>query len=159
MIQIEVTGRDDVSKKLAAVSNPAARAGILSDFGAYLVDETSDRFETETAPDGTPWQQSLRARDEGGQTLTDTGILAGSITYNSNAQRLEVGTATQYAAIHQFGGDIVPKNAKALMFQIGGRFIQVQKVTMPARPFLGITDGDEAELVNIVHDHWQEALQ
>jgi phage gpG-like protein len=41
-----------------------------------------------------------------------------------------------YAAIHEFGGIIRPKNAKYLVFQIGGKWISTKKVTMPAREWL-----------------------
>lgn len=47
-----------------------------------------------------------------------------------------VGTDVEYARIHEFGGDIVPRNARALAFQIGGEWIITQRVTMPARPYL-----------------------
>jgi phage gpG-like protein len=53
-----------------------------------------------------------------------------------------VGSAVVYAAIHEFGGVIVPKNAKFLCFQIEGRWIRTKKVTMPAREWLlkSVTD-------------------
>lgn len=47
-----------------------------------------------------------------------------------------VGTNVIYAAIHEYGGDIYPKTAKALRFQIGDRWITTQHVKMPERSFL-----------------------
>lgn len=41
-----------------------------------------------------------------------------------------------YARIHELGGIIRPKRAKALVFKIGNRWIRTQKVTMPKRPYL-----------------------
>jgi HK97 gp10 family phage protein len=41
-----------------------------------------------------------------------------------------------YAKIHEFGGVIRPVKAKALKFQIDGKWIVTKKVTMPARPYL-----------------------
>lgn len=46
-----------------------------------------------------------------------------------------------YARIHQLGGEIVAKNAKARRFQSGGRWGSVQKVIMPARPFYPVLNG------------------
>lgn len=47
-----------------------------------------------------------------------------------------VGSPVVYAAIHEFGGIIRPKNAKYLVFQIDGRFIRARQVTMPKREWL-----------------------
>ncbi len=44
-----------------------------------------------------------------------------------------IGTNVEYAAIHEFGGTIVPKNKQALKFSVGGRFVTVTKVVMPKR--------------------------
>lgn len=58
--------------------------------------------------------------------------------FEKTAKRVSVlvGTDVEYARIHEFGGDIVPRNARALAFQIGGEWIITQRVTMPARPYL-----------------------
>lgn len=44
-----------------------------------------------------------------------------------------IGSNIVYARIHEFGGVIVPKKAKALRFKIGGSWITTNKVIMPAR--------------------------
>lgn len=159
MIRTQFEGTDEVIKKLAQVSSDSTRRQILDDFGSYLMSETQGRFETETGPDGEAWEESYRAKEEGGKTLTDSGILRDSITYENDADRLEVGSAMIYAAIHQYGGEIVPKSAGQLAFRIGGRLILTDKVEMPARPYLGFTDADEDELLAIINDNWEGALQ
>ena len=58
-----------------------------------------------------------------------------------------IGSGLIYAAIHQFGGTIVPKSADRLAFRIGNRQIFAKKVTMPARPYIGLSGEDRAELV------------
>jgi len=50
-----------------------------------------------------------------------------------------VGTDVVYAAIHEYGGVIVPKVAKALRFMIGDQVIHAKSVTMPERSFLRST--------------------
>jgi phage gpG-like protein len=41
-----------------------------------------------------------------------------------------------YARIHEFGGDVYPVNAKALIFEIGGKKIFSQHVRIPERSYL-----------------------
>lgn len=41
-----------------------------------------------------------------------------------------------YARIHELGGVIKPKKGKYLKFQMGGHWIMVKKVKIPARPYL-----------------------
>ena len=47
------------------------------------------------------------------------------------------------AAVHQFGGTIKPKSGKLLAF----RGHVAKSVTIPARPYLGLSDADQNELV------------
>lgn len=54
--------------------------------------------------------------------------------------RAGAGTSKVYARIHEFGGVILPKTKKALLFQVGkgqtghyGRWVLVKSVVMPAR--------------------------
>ncbi len=56
------------------------------------------------------------------------------------------GSPLVYAAIHHFGGVITPKNAEKLVFQMGGRTIVADSVTIPERPYLGISPDNAAEL-------------
>jgi len=47
-----------------------------------------------------------------------------------------VGSPVVYAAIHEYGGIIRPKNSKYLVFRINGKLIRTTKVTLPKRaPF------------------------
>jgi len=125
---------------------------IMDAIGASLVLSTQMRFEREEGPAGGKWPQSLRAKLEGGKTLRDEGHLYASITHRASTTSVEVGSNLIYAAIHQFGGKIEAKNAKALKFRIGGEWVSRKSVTIPARPFLGIDDGDRAMIVDAVAD-------
>lgn len=76
--------------------------------------------------------QALRVR---------TGRLRGSITsavdIKGDTVLGRIGTNVIYARIHELGGIIMPKTAKALRFQVApGEWRTAQKVVMPARPFL-----------------------
>jgi hypothetical protein len=52
------------------------------------------------------------------------------------AGRAVVGSNVIYAAIHEFGGTIRPKEKAALAFQVDDHWVVVQSVQMPARPYL-----------------------
>ncbi|MDA8483595.1 phage virion morphogenesis protein [Pseudomonas resinovorans] len=127
---------------------------LLKKIAYYGESSTRERFNSETAPDGQKWKESLRARLTGGKTLTQDGHLGDSITSTANDQKAEWGSNRIYAAIHQFGGVIKPKSATALRFQIPGLgWVTRQQVTLPARPYLGISDDDQENILDLVNQH------
>lgn len=112
---------------------------------------TRQRFSTQTGPDGQRWKPSLRAQLTGGRTLTKDGHLADSISSTYGKDYAEWGVNRIYAAIHQFGGVIKAKTAGALKFPIpGGGFAVVKQVTMPARPYLGVSEDDRADILDVL---------
>ena len=127
--------------------------GLNKKIGEVLVSSTKKRFEDETAPDGTKWPKSYRASAKGGQTLSDKGRLKNSISYQASATKVEVGTNVKYAHVHQEGMEIKAKNAKFLRFRVGGGWAKKKKVTIPKRPFLGISDEDMEEIDDTILDH------
>lgn len=127
--------------------------GLNKKIGEVLVSSTKKRFEDETAPDGTKWPKSYRAAARGGQTLSDKGRLKNSISYQASATKVEVGTNVKYAHVHQEGMEIKAKNAKFLRFRVGGGWAKKKKVTIPKRPFLGISDEDMEEIDDTILDH------
>jgi len=135
----------DAAQFFDALAGRATNMAPLMDaVGLYLVGATIENFEQESAPGGAPWKPSWRARRDGGQTLSLTGRLKSSITHQASANDAIVGTNVIYAAIHQFGGVIVPVSAQALHWVIGDRHFFSERVEMPARPYLGIA-GEEIE--------------
>jgi len=114
--------------------------------GMLLVSSIQENFELGHAPDGTRWKPSRRAVLQGGQTLVDTGALRAGIVYEASADKVEVGPSgpsLKYARIHQEGGEIRPKSAKALFFRgADGQARTVKVVRIPARPYLGISEED-----------------
>jgi len=66
-----------------------------------------------------------------------TGKLAGTIDYEMGRLSAKIGTPLVYGRIHELGGVIRPKRAKALAFRTAdGEFHMVKKVVMPKRPYL-----------------------
>lgn len=132
-------------------------APLMRRLGERIQAWTQDRFDAnqQQAPDGTPWAKlnpkyaQNKPRHLQNRKLTLSGHLRKSIRWQLlDSQSVLVGTNVKYAAIHQFGGTIRPKKGKALAF--GGRF--VQSVTIPARPYLGISEQDNKEIREIIKD-------
>jgi len=126
--------------------------------GRYLEAATKFRFRMQAGPGGERWTPSRRAVEQGGRTLVDQGHLRDSITYEAGRDRVEVGTNVPYAPVHQFGASITPKRARYLKFRTpDGGFVQTSRVTVPARPFLGIDDRDERRILGILEQVIAEA--
>lgn len=135
-----------------------------------LVSDVKRRFVTSTAPDGSPWKPLKYRRPRGpGKPLLDTGLLLASITGSYEPNALRVGTNRAGAALHQFGGTVLPVKGKFLTIpntpaavragsprrltgtpstplfarrrggEWVGHFILARKVVVPARPFLGVS--------------------
>lgn len=131
----------------AALGQAAQKLGntqaLMESIGDALVSGTLKRFDAEEDPQGRKWEPSGRASEEGGQTLTSKGRLRDSIDRVATPDKVMVGSNLAYARIHQEGGIITPKNAKKLVFTgRGGKKVAVDKVTIPARPYLGVSEDD-----------------
>lgn len=131
----------------AALGQAAQKLGntqaLMESIGDALVSGTLKRFDAEEDPQGRKWEPSGRASEEGGQTLTNIGRLRDSIDRVATPDKVMVGSNLAYARIHQEGGIITPRNAKKLVFTgRGGKKVAVDKVTIPARPYLGVSEDD-----------------
>lgn len=119
-----------------------------------------ERFTEEKSPEGKPWKASIRARDEGGKTLTQTTQLKTSIRAEVSDRGLAVGTNDIRAATHQYGDErtIRAKNKKHLTFKAGGKWHKSASVTVsiPARPFLGISPEDEKDIQDTMEEMFEE---
>ncbi|MDR5655523.1 phage virion morphogenesis protein, partial [Ruixingdingia sedimenti] len=98
--------------------------------------------------------------------------LAGSINYIATEDEVRIGSPVAHAAIHQLGGTIQRQARKAKIYrvkddagQIGRRFVKksaanhvtdvdipAHSITIPARPFLGLTAADEAAILEDAED-------
>ncbi len=131
---------------------------MLDDVGAHVEMTTKERFDTGVGPDGIPWKPSRRALAEGGKTLVDQGHLRDSVTRDVSDTEVVIGTNVIYGPIHQFGGVIKPKNAKKLAFKTPFGMAFLDQVTIPARPFFGLSGEDYQVIPEIVLDHYEEAV-
>ena len=139
--------------------------------GEILVKSVKENFRGEHAPDGTPWTPlapaTVKARMKRGRSavkiLRERGRLAGSINYAPTGDQVTIGAVPEYSAIHQLGGTIEKPARQGRIFRkqakdgtIGRRFVKrrqanletdvtipAHSITIPARPFLGISPADE----------------
>lgn len=139
-----------------------ARGRILYAVGEALIDSTKERFKQEVGPDGVKWKpnspvtiaaafkarggskaKKAETREKHYQAfagkkkiLRQVGSLFDSIVYQVEGDDLVIGSNMSYAMIHQFGGQ-------------AGRGLNV---TIPARPYLGLSQSDVAAIQEIIQD-------
>ena len=89
----------------------------------------------------------------GHKLLQVSGDLRKSVHMDIKNGELVVGSALKYARIHQLGGEIRPKKARALWIPVrSGRFLLVKKVNVPARPFLALEHSDTDKIIRVFGD-------
>lgn len=173
MITIKIEGADIAAalKRLASsIANPGPVMPVIA---GILHDAVMENFAQSGRP---RWQalkpatlaykkkhgygDHILIRRGGGQSLQS------SITQQADDHSASVGTNLVYAAIHQFGGKIeMPARSQQAYFKqakdgtVGNRFVNKRQsnfaqwhtrgahtIEMPARPFLKLTDADEAKI-------------
>lgn len=143
-ITVDVSGLTSVEQLLGKLSDPQAET-LLESLARLMREQIRERLIAGgPSPSGAAWAPNKEGRKP---ILHRTGALARSIDYAVVGMQAVVGSGLVYAAIHQFGGTIVPKKGDRLAFRIGNRQIFARKVTIPARPYVGLSGSDRDELV------------
>lgn len=178
MITIEVHDQDVLAafnRLLAANANmtPAMKA-----IGERLEETTKRRFETSTAPDGSRWAPNSRVTYEalanrgkgnfrkkdgklsakgarvlaGKKPLVLGGYLAHTITYRPDATSVTIGSPMKYAAVQQFGAvqGALGRNKRGGPIPWGN---------IPPRPFLGVSDRDKLDVLEILQNYLLSAAR
>ena len=144
VIEVSPDGLSQIPDALARMGAEAARE-LPEILAGVLENQTRARFGTKESPDGTPWaawsEPYARTRHSGHSLLESEGFLHDSIYGERAGDAAVVGSPFVQAAVHQFGS------------AEGG---------IPARPYLGISKANGAELQEIVLDwldNWMGAAQ
>ncbi|MDR1373794.1 MAG: phage virion morphogenesis protein [Treponema sp.] len=149
----EIEGLAQLLKEAAL--GPQDRAQLLHDIGVEVTRQTQERFDSQKDPGGNPWKAlAQKTKDyyaknglSGGSLLVQGGGLRDSLEMQViDSSSIVVGATKIYAAVHQWGGDIVPKNAPALFVPGYGL---LKKVHIPARPYLGLASRDIEDIAAI----------
>lgn len=126
---------------------------VMAAIGTGVVGSTHRRFVSQTAPGGQKWaplNPDYKATKKNRRILTESGRLRDSINARPSRDEVRVGTNVVYAGVHQFGATIKPKSASHLVFRLASGVVLAKSVTIPARPFLGIDEDDEAMIAEVV---------
>lgn len=137
MIEIQINGIDEI---IATLNRIADKTKDKTDLMRNIAGTMEAAVLTNFDVGGRPAWLGIKHRE--GTPLVDTENLMSSITRDHDNDSAVVGTNEPYAAIHQFGG-------------MAGRG---RKVKIPARPFLQLTEQDEADILEDVQDYWQKLL-
>lgn len=113
------------------------------DAGPALVRSTRERAEREEAPDGSPWEPlsedyaEWKAEKRPGVPILkfDFHMLGDMLSYQASPTELLWGTNAIWGATHQFGRDVIP-----------------------AREWLGFSEDDSEELLDILEEHLDDAI-
>ena len=145
-----------MERKLARLTDPRFQTLVAQVSGEYAAKQVSDCFEGSRDPYGDPWKPLKRRK---GKPLVDTGQLAASISVQPGKGTFKLVAAKEYAAVHQFGGNVSPhsrvgphvlfthpKTGKILSPRKAMKMAKARKhtfrartysngITIPARPF------------------------
>lgn len=160
MIEIKVNNEQEIIKLLTKLADAASKtAPLMRILSGTMQSAVDQNFEA----GGRPAWLGLTHRE--GKPLTNTGTLRNSIQPYSDNNTATVGTDLVYAAIHHFGGKtkphkIKPRYKKALAFG-GGVYgaINHPGSTIPARPFMTLTQQDEEDLIDDVQTYFRNLLK
>jgi len=143
-LEVDFKGLIPAISKLEALSLYSGHI-LIETLARDIQSQTRERIaNTHTGPDGEKWPVR---KEDGKPALFRTGHnLFDTIDYQVSGHRAEIGTGFKGALAHQFGAVIVPKNGKALVFNFGGKTVFTKKVTLPARPFMGLSAANIADL-------------
>ncbi|TEB09307.1 phage virion morphogenesis protein [Pelotomaculum propionicicum] len=148
----ESEGRPEKWKPISELTKKIYDASVLEQLhgskGYQRIKKAETRKKWEETALG---QQSNKILHREGDLKKSIDI--GKITNTS----VEIGSSLPYARIHQLGGEIKPKNKRALLIPVGGRFLMVKKVTIPARPYLVLQEEDNTAILRVTKDYIMEA--
>ncbi|MCK9987404.1 MAG: hypothetical protein AzoDbin1_03876 [Azoarcus sp.] len=171
MITININDRPILDALQELVERNRDLRPVLRAIGEDIAESTRRRFVTSTAPDGTPWAPNsqvtmdrylgvFRGSYKKDGSLSKKGAarkgnkkpligeskdLSTTIAYQlEGTNAVAIGSNKPYAAMQQFGG------AKAQWPHLWG--------DIPARPFLGLSDGDHRTILDTVTSYLADGV-
>lgn len=141
-IEIKIDNKK-VEKALLEIAQKTSNLRpLMKNIAGIMADSTEENFKEEGRPKWKDLSEKTKnARKKSGhypgQILQVSGQLALSVTTQYDDSSAVIGSNKIYAAIHQLGGQ-AGKN---------------KKTTIPARPYLKLTDDDFDEIISIVEKY------
>lgn len=142
-IEIKIDNNDVERKLLKLAQKGENLRPLMKNIAGIFASATEENFKNEGRPD--KWtelseitkKQRTKQKKWPGQILQVSGQLAFSISTQYDEDSAVIGSNLDYAAIHQLGGQ-AGKN---------------KKVTIPARPYLKLTDDDFNEILDATEQY------
>lgn len=130
---------------------------LQAEIGELLMQSHRRRFVDQKAPDGTPWAKlspayKARKKQNADRILVLHGLLAGTLRYQVGVEGLLFGTDRVYGAAMHFG-------AKRGSFGTSKSGRPLPWGDIPARPVIGVSEEDGADITDLVMDRLQSAMQ
>ncbi|MCD8024873.1 MAG: phage virion morphogenesis protein [Candidatus Gastranaerophilales bacterium] len=145
-IEIKIDNKEVESKLLDLARKSENLRPLMKNIAGIFTSSTEENFKEEGRPD--KWTElsevTIKKRKEidkwPGQILQVEGQLASSVSTQYDDNSAVIGSNLPYAAIHQLGGQ-AGKN---------------KKVTIPARPYLQLTDDDFDEILDTTENYLKD---
>lgn len=170
MAEIQITN-DQITGALTRLSEHLSdQTPVMQEIGEILVDSTKQRFGQGVAPDGSRWKPkspvTLAKYGARSSNRVDvrplfgpSGALSSQIFANAGPDSVEWGSPMVYAATQQFGAAqgafgaaIGRTKPSAKRPKSQDYFFPIPWGNIPARPFIGISAEDEANILGAISD-------
>ena len=141
-IEIKIDNKEVLTRLQELASRGENLRPLMKNIAGIMATATEDNFKDEGRPDKwidlseTTKKQRQKISKYPGQILQVSGQLASSVSTAYDDNSAVIGSNLAYAAIHQLGGQ-AGKN---------------KKTTIPARPYLKLTDYENIEIVEAIED-------
>ena len=141
-IEIKLDNKEVLTRLQELASRGENLRPLMKNIAGIMATATEDNFKDEGRPDKwidlseTTKKQRQKIGKYPGQILQVSGQLASSVSTAYDDNSAVIGSNLAYAAIHQLGGQ-AGKN---------------KKTTIPARPYLKLTDYENIEIVEAIED-------
>lgn len=165
MITIQVNDAEITALLTKAVARLADTSPMMVEIADTLLASTKARFASQKGPDGSAWEPRSpvtlkRYKDQGfkfGGILHLSGQLRQNIFSQSGPDFAEIASPERYAAVMQFGAEQGQFGARMGRTKPSQKrpksqdyFFPLPWGNIPARPFLGLSDEDRVNVVDII---------
>lgn len=142
-IEIKLDNKEVESRLLDWVKRSENLRPLMKNIAGIMADSTEENFKEEGRPKWKDLSEKTKTarRKTGhypGQILQVSGQLAMSITTQYDNESAVIGSNKVYAAIHQLGGP-AGKN---------------KKTTIPARPYLRLTENNYHDILEVIEKYF-----
>ena len=142
-IEIKLDNKEVESRLLDWVKRSENLRPLMKNIAGIMADSTEENFKEEGRPKWKDLSETTKTarRKTGhypGQILQVSGQLAMSITTQYDNESAVIGSNKVYAAIHQLG---VPAGKN-------------KKTTIPARPYLRLTENDYHDILEVIEKYF-----